>query len=85
VAAMPNSPKIFISFSSKDQREVRELFSKLSEQNIQVWDYSKYGQELPLAQNVDTALAKQIDACDYFIALISANEHGRRCWALYAF
>ncbi len=71
---MQDSPKLFISFSSQDQKEVRELFSSLKAQNINVWDYSKYGQELPLAQYVDAALAERIDSCEYFIAVVSANS-----------
>ncbi len=71
---MSESPKLFVSFSSKDQKEVRELFSNLRTQNIHVWDYSKYGEELPLAQRVDAALAERIDSCEYFIAVVSANS-----------
>jgi tetratricopeptide (TPR) repeat protein len=71
---MAISPKLFVSFSSKDQKEVRELFANLESQNIHVWDYSNYGQELPLAQRVDAALAERIDSCEYFIAVVSANS-----------
>jgi tetratricopeptide (TPR) repeat protein len=71
---MLDSPKLFVSFSSKDHKEVRELFSNLRAQNIHVWDYSKHGQELPLAQRVDAALAERIDSCEYFIAVVSANS-----------
>ncbi|MDQ3130702.1 MAG: TIR domain-containing protein [Acidobacteriota bacterium] len=68
---MSQFPKVFISFSSKDQNEVRKLFSALEIQNVKVWDYSGAGQELPLAHQVSDSLKKRIDECDYFIAIIS--------------
>ncbi|MCD9186227.1 MAG: TIR domain-containing protein [Pyrinomonadaceae bacterium] len=67
-------PKIFISFSSRDQNEVRKLFSALHHQNIDVWDYSGDGQELPLAHSLEASLKRKIDECDYFIAVISPNS-----------
>lgn len=71
---MTLSPRIFISFSSRDQNEVRKLFSALHHQNIEVWDYSDDGQELPLAHSIESSLRRKIDECDYFIAVISRNS-----------
>lgn len=70
---MSQAPKLFISFSSQDQNEVRKLFSALEIQNIKVWDYSDVGQELPLAHQVSDSLKQKIDQCEYFIAIISPN------------
>ena len=70
---MSHRPKLFISFSSKDQKEVRKLFSALELQKVEVWDYSDEGQELPLAHEVVDSLKERVDRCEYFIAIISPS------------
>lgn len=71
---MSASPNVFISFSQRDQNEVRELFSGLRIQRVDVWDYSDPGQELPAGGSLKNALRTKIDNCDYFVAVISANS-----------
>lgn len=72
---MSNQPKLFISFSGKDQQKVRELISALILQDIEeIWDYSDEGQEISAAESITSSLAKKIDDCDYFIAVISPNS-----------
>ncbi len=71
---MTLSPKVFVSFSSRDKNEVRKLFSALHHQKVELWDYSDDGQELPLAHSLELSLKEKIDECDYFIAVISPNS-----------
>jgi len=71
---MSEKPEVFISFSGKDQRKVRQLFSALEIQNVPVWDYSDEGQELPIAQDLGISLKAKIDSSEYFIAVISPNS-----------
>src|SRR5215211_2155051 len=66
--------RVFISFSGKDRPKIRKLFSALELQKSDVWDYSKAGQELPLANDLSDALKRKIDSCEYFIAVISASS-----------
>ncbi|MCU1264759.1 MAG: hypothetical protein JWM21_1077 [Acidobacteria bacterium] len=65
---------LFVSFSGKDQHDVRKLFASLQLQGTEIWDYSSFDQELTLAQPLDKSLQERIDACDYFIAVVSANS-----------
>lgn len=65
--------EVFVSFSSKDV-SVGKLFSALEIQNVKVWDYSAHGQELPVGHQLSAALKEKIEACEYFIALISPNS-----------
>ncbi|HZI20622.1 MAG TPA: tetratricopeptide repeat protein [Pyrinomonadaceae bacterium] len=69
---------LFISFSTLDQQEVRKLFLSLELQGAGAWDYSDDGQGLPLSRRVDAALAEKIEACEYFIAVVSANSTDER-------
>src|ERR1044072_5653480 len=71
---MSQPPKLFISFSSKDQAKVRRLFAALEIQQVSVWDYSDEGQELTLAHELRASLKAKIDSCEYFIAVISPNS-----------
>jgi len=72
------TPKLFISFSSRDQSKVRKLFAALEIQNLNVWDYSEEGQELPLGASVAASLKAKIDQCDYFLAIISPTSIDQR-------
>jgi len=71
---MTPSLKLFVSFSSRDQAAVRMLFSALAVQRVEVWDYSREGEKLPLAQPVEESLAEKIRRCDYFLAIVSASS-----------
>jgi tetratricopeptide (TPR) repeat protein len=66
--------KLFVSFSSRDGDAVRALFSALAVQRVAVWDYSREGEQLPLAQPVEESLAEKIRLCDYFLAVVSAGS-----------
>jgi tetratricopeptide (TPR) repeat protein len=68
-----DSPKVFISFSSRDKEFVRKLFYSLKSQNIDVWDYSQKGDEIPLGHSLPLYLEEQISTSDYFIPIISKN------------
>lgn len=71
---MSHSINLFVSFSGKDQHDMRKLFASLQLQELGVWDYSRDGQELLLGQPLDKSLMRRIDDCDYFIAVVSANS-----------
>lgn len=71
---MTHDLKLFVSFSSRDQNAVRMLFSSLTVQHVDVWDYSREGEKLPLAQPVEESLAEKIRLCDYFLAVVSASS-----------
>lgn len=66
--------RVFISFSGKDRPKIRKLFGALKLQQVDVWDYSRAGQELPLGHDLSDALKQKIDSCEYFIAVISASS-----------
>ncbi|MBN2103768.1 tetratricopeptide repeat protein [bacterium] len=68
---MSSSPKVFISFSSKDKPYVRKIFYRLKSQNIDIWDYSHRGEEIPLGGHIPTVLREQIDQSDFFITVLS--------------
>jgi len=71
---MSEAPKLFISFSSRDQVKIRRLFAALEIQEISVWDYSDQGQELILGRDLRASLKEKIDLCEYFIAIISPSS-----------
>lgn len=75
---MSGKQRLFISFSSLDQQDVRKLFSSLELQKVGAWDYSEDGQGLPLSQRVNAALAEKIEECEYFIAVVSSNSANPR-------
>lgn len=67
-------PKLFVSYSSRDEAAVQMLFFALRLQRVGVWDYTKEGEHLPLGQFVTESLADKIGLCDYFLAVVSANS-----------
>ncbi len=71
---MTASPRVFISFSSRDLISVRKLFYRLKSQNVNVWDYSQRGDEIPWGKDIPRYLKQQIDASDFFIVLVSENS-----------
>ena len=70
----PRAPRIFVSFSSRDIEVARKLFYSLKSQHLEVWDYSRPGDEIPLGTRIQEVLERQIDGCDYMVALLSANS-----------
>lgn len=68
------TPYVFISFSSKDLKYVRELMSALKTQGVNFWDYSEKIQEIELGLNISDAIKDQIDKSDYFISVMSKNS-----------
>jgi tetratricopeptide (TPR) repeat protein len=71
---MAVSPRVFISFSSKDRRFVRKLFFRLKSQNVDVWDYSQSGSEIPLGKEIPDILKEKINQSDFFIPILSKNS-----------
>jgi tetratricopeptide (TPR) repeat protein len=71
---MSSQPKLFISFSSRDQVKIRRLFAALDIQGVEVWDYSDEGHELPVGSELRASLKVSIDSYEYFIAIISPNS-----------
>lgn len=68
------APKLFISYSSRDEAAVQMLFFALRLQRVGVWDYTREGERLPLGRFVTESLADKIGLCDYFLAVVSANS-----------
>ncbi|MBN2103765.1 toll/interleukin-1 receptor domain-containing protein [bacterium] len=65
---------VFISFSSKDLKYVRQLMASLQYQGITFWDYSNDIEQIELGENLPDYLFKQIDNSKYFIPLISRDS-----------
>ena len=71
---MSVSPKVFLSFSSADSIIVRRLIHSFKSQNIDVWDYSRSGEEIDPGKVIKYALDSEIKASDYFFPLVSSNS-----------
>lgn len=71
---MANLSRVFISFSSKDIDAVRRVFYRLKSQNINIWDYSQKGQEIPWGREIPEYLKQQIESSDFLIAIVSENS-----------
>lgn len=68
------SPKLFISFSSKDVSYVRELMAALRLQGCCFWDYSDEVEAIEAGADVPQVLFDHINACDFFIILVSSSS-----------
>jgi len=66
--------RIFISFSSLDRDVVRKFFYALKSQDLEVWNYSIKGEEIPPGKEISEYLKGQIDKADYFISFLSSNS-----------
>lgn len=66
--------RVFLSFASEDMDFVLRLFTRLKQQDIEIWDYSDRNQEIALGQHISTALAQQIQLADYFLPVVSRNS-----------
>lgn len=80
---MKHPIRFFVSFSSLDQKFVREIMAELKGQGLDVWDYSDLMESIELGEKIDERLSQEIDACTHMILVISKNsmdEHiGRFC------
>lgn len=65
---------LFISFSSRDQKIVRELMADLKHQGISFWDYSELIESIRPGNDIHRRLFDEIDRCDFFLAVISKNS-----------
>lgn len=66
--------RFFISFSSADKKNVREIMAGIASQNIGFWDYSDELQQINLTEEIKTRLIAEIDTCDYFVSIVSKNS-----------
>jgi len=69
-----NRPRVFVSFSHKDNEFVQRLFDRLRAQPLELWDYSREGDEIPGGCNVHHYLEERIERCDVFLAVVSPNS-----------
>jgi hypothetical protein len=67
-------PELFISFSSKDVSYVRELMAALHLQGCLFWDYSSQIEAIEAGADIPQTLFEHIDACNFFIILVSNNS-----------
>ena len=72
---MPEKIKIFLSYASKDEARVKELYIKLGEEGYEPWMDKK--NILP-GENVELAIKNAIRDCDFFLICLSANAVGER-------
>jgi len=75
---MAESPRVFISFSSRDIAFVRDFFYSLRGQGVAVWDYSQREEEIPWGTEIPEYLRCQVLRSDYFIPVVSANSADER-------
>ena len=66
--------RIFVSFSHKDKDFVQRLFDRLRAQPVELWDYSREGQEIPGGHNVLRYLQERVERCDVFLPIVSPNS-----------
>jgi tetratricopeptide (TPR) repeat protein len=69
--------KCFVSFSSRDTEFAGKLVASFRLQNVDVWDYSNYAQDIPLGESVKSRLCKQIDDSAHFVAVVSGASADR--------
>ncbi len=68
-------PAVFISYAREDAEHARHLFQSLRDQGIDVWlDEDAL---LP-GQNWSQAIAKAINECRYFVAIVSNNSESKK-------
>ncbi len=80
---MATDPFFFVSFSSRDQKYVREIISALKGQGLNVWDTSDIEEGIRLGGNLKDELEDKVDQCTHMISVLSRNsldpEIGRYC------
>lgn len=69
-----NQIRTFVSFSSKDHFFIRHLLSRLSDQELNPWDYSAEGQEIPAGGEIRRSLREKIAEADLFLPIISSDS-----------
>jgi tetratricopeptide (TPR) repeat protein len=65
-------PNCFVSFSSRDAEFAGKLMARFQLQDMDVWDYSNFAQDIPLGESVKSRLRQQIDDSAHFIAVVTA-------------
>ena len=80
---MSAEPFFFVSFSSRDQKYVREIISALKGQGLNVWDTSSVEEGIRLGGNLKDELETKVDQCTHMISVLSNNsldpEIGKYC------
>ncbi|MHB8765899.1 MAG: toll/interleukin-1 receptor domain-containing protein, partial [Deferrisomatales bacterium] len=71
-------PKIFVSFSSRDLPFVQRLFARLGAQEVELWDYSQEGQEIPLGEDLEEYLRRRVENVEVFVPVVTPNSFGSR-------
>lgn len=66
--------RFFVSFSSRDLDAARDIFDRLKYQGFDVWDYSNEVQSIEAGTRIDERLYREIDRCDFFLAVISHSS-----------
>ncbi len=71
---MRETPRLFVSFSSRDYPFVRRLFASLRRQPLELWDYSLEGQEIPGGRRIVDYLQNRVANCDCFVPVVTPNS-----------
>jgi len=67
-------PKVFVSFASSDSAFSRRLLARLRAQPLEVWDYSREGEEIPAGVRLVDYLQQRIGGTDVFMPVISPGS-----------
>ena len=62
-------PYAFLSYSHKDKEDAERITRELIDRGFRIW----FDEGLTPAQEWDEVIARRVENCDYFIALISKN------------
>jgi TIR domain len=63
--------KVFISYSTKDQKFVSQLTSKLESDNIQVWTWDK---KMTVGDSINDKIIDALNNTDFYIVVLSKNS-----------
>lgn len=69
-------PRLFFSFSGIDKPLVRQIFSRLLAQQLELWNYADEREEIPGGARIVDNLVGHIDASTIFIPLVTPNLLG---------
>ena len=69
-----SQPRVFVSFASRDVAFTRRLLARLRAQPIQLWDYSREGEEIPAGVCLVDYLRQRIQGADVVVPIISPNS-----------
>jgi len=73
VKLMNKRPKIFISYSSKDEDFVQRLADGLKEQGIDVW-FAK--EKIKVGDSITGKISQGLEECNFFAVVLSKNSVG---------